>query len=398
MPRFERLRAEPTRYKVSQAVTTSNPQQAARVRAPDAPDPRAFRAQFPVFERLAYLNAGTTGPLPQRAADAVRERIELEVSGGRCGRPYFERLMELASKARASYAQVLGCGEDEVALTGSTTDGVNTVLAGLDLRAGDEIVTSDEEHPGLLAPLGRARRRFGVEVKVVPFAEVAQAASRSTRLIACSHVSWVSGRVADVPALTATGVPVLLDAAQALGAIPVDVRALRCDFYAGSGQKWLCGPEGSGCLYVRPDRLDELLVPWPGYGSVSDPANALEFEPAVGVKRLDHGFPSGLRSAWTLASLGVLAEAGWDWIHTRAASLAQGLAERLTELGLVVGPRDRSTLVSWRAEDPQAEVERMGAQGFVVRSIPAAGLVRASVGAWSSEEELEGLASLAAGR
>jgi L-cysteine/cystine lyase len=191
---------------------------------------------------------------------------------------------------------------------------------------------------------------------------------------------------------------VLLDAAQALGAIPVDVHGLGCDFYAASGQKWLCGPEGSGCLFVRQDRLDELLVPWPGYGSVADTDHALEFEPAEGVKRLDHGFPSGLRIASALASLEVLGEAGWAWIHERAASLAEGLADRLVELGLEVGPRGRSTLVSWRAGDPQAEVQRLAEQRFVVRSIPPAELVRASVGAWSSEEELEELTRLAAGR
>lgn len=378
---------------------TAGDTQAAQVGATHpASEPKSFRPQFPVLERLSYLNAGTEGPVPERAAAAVRDRIELEVGRGRCGKRYFEGLMELASRLRAGYADVLGCGEADVALTGSTTDGVNTVLAGLDLGPGDEIVTSDEEHPGLLAPLGRARRRFGVKVKVVPFAEVAGAASPATRLIACSHVSWVSGRVADVPALTATGAPLLLDAAQALGAIPVDVHALGCDFYAASGQKWLCGPEGSGCLFVRQDRLDELLIPWPGYGSVADPHNALDFEPAAGVNRLDHGFPAGLRSVWALASLEVLGEAGWEWVHERAASLAERLAERLQELGLEVGPRGRSTLVSWRVADPQAEVERLAAQRFVVRSIPGAGLVRASVGAWSSEGELEELARLAAGR
>jgi L-cysteine/cystine lyase len=376
------------------------PARASELR-PDAParprpDPEAFRSEFPVFERLSYLNAGTEGPVPRRAAEAVSDRVGLEASEGRCGRPYLEGVMELASRLRGAYAMLLGCDDAQVALTGSTTDGVNTVLAGLDLRRGDEIVTSDEEHPGLLAPLGRARRRFGVEVKVVPFSEVPEGASASTRLIACSHVSYVSGRVADVAALTATGVPVLLDAAQALGAIPVDVRALGCDFYAGSGQKWLCGPEGSGCLFVRSDRLDELVVPWPGYSSVSDPERALEFEPAENAKRLDHGFPVALRSEWALASLDVLASAGWEWVHERAAVLAGWLAQRLSELGLEVGPRGRSTIVSWKAEDPQAEVERLAAQGFIVRSIPGVGLVRASVGAWSSEEELEGLARLAA--
>jgi L-cysteine/cystine lyase len=327
---------------------------------------------------------------------AVHERIDAEAERGRWGRPYFDEIMELATRLRANYAEVLGCDATEVALTGSTTDGVNTVLSALELRPGDEIVTSDEEHPGLLAPLGRARHLYGVSIRVVPFDQVADSVGADTRLIACSHVSWVGGRVADVAALAASDVPVLLDAAQALGAIPVDVRNLGCDYYACSGQKWLCGPEGSGCLYVRPERLGEMVIPWPGYGSLADPTRPLELEPAEGAARLDHGFPTGMRSAWALASLDVLRRAGWDWVHERAAELAARLATRLRELGLEVAQRGRSTLVSWAAADAQAEVQRLADAGFVVRSIPAFGLVRASAGAWSSEHELDDLASLAA--
>ena len=361
-----------------------------------AADPATFRAQFPVLERLSFLNAGTEGPLPRAAAEVVHLRIDRETEGGRCGRHYFEELMELRDRVRAGYASVLGATPADVALTGSTTDGVNTVIGGLDLRPGDEILTSDQEHPGLLAPLARARRRHGVKVKVVPFAEIAGEVTSATRLIACSHVSWVGGMVVDVPAIVATGVPVLLDAAQALGAIPVDVQALGCAFYAASGQKWLCGPEGSGCLYVHPDRLDDLLVPWPGYGSLADAHDALESDWAEGVARLDHGFPAGMRSAWALASLGVFEAAGWDWVHARAASLAAGLADRLTERGLEISPRARSTLVSWAASDADAEVARLAGEGVIVRSIPSAGLVRASVGAWTSEEELDRLVELVA--
>jgi L-cysteine/cystine lyase len=304
--------------------------------------------------------------------------------------------MGLARQTREGYAGVLGCDSSEVALTGSTTDGVNTVIAGLRLGEGDEVLTSDEEHPGLLAPLGRARVRFGISIRVVPFAELAGEVGPATKLVACSHVSWVSGRIVDTAGLQAAGVPFLLDAAQAIGAIPVDVKALGCDYYAASGQKWLCGPEGSGCLYVRPERLDELIVPWPGYGSLADPHEPLVFEPAEGAARLDHGFPSGLRSAYALASLGVCAEAGWDWVHERAATLAAGLAERLAERGLEVGPRGRSTLVSWKTADADDEVARLAAEGIVVRSIPAFDLIRASVGAWSSEEDLERLVALVA--
>jgi selenocysteine lyase/cysteine desulfurase len=361
-------------------------------------DATEFRAQFPVFERLSYLNAGTEGPLPRRAAEAVRERIDAELTGGRAGKSYMEGVKELAAQLRAGYARVLGCAETDVAMTGSTTDGVNTILSGLPLRAGDEVVTSDEEHPGLLAPLGRLARQVGIRVRVVPFAEIVSAVTSATRLVACSHVSWVSGRVVDSAALAATGVPVLLDAAQAVGAVPVDVHGLGCAFYAGSGQKWLCGPEGSGCLYVRADQLDELTVPWPGYGSLADAHQPLESPPAEHAARLDHGFPPGLRSASALASLQVLEDAGWEWVHNRAAGLAAGLAESLAASGLEVGPRGRSTLVAWtpRTDDVDEEVARLARAGFVVRSIPSHGLIRASVGAWSSEDELAALALAAA--
>jgi selenocysteine lyase/cysteine desulfurase len=359
-------------------------------------DAAMFRAQFPVFKRLSYLNAGTEGPVPARAVQAVRDRLELEAAEGRGGRPYFEGLMGLRDRVREACADLLRARSADVALTGSTTDGVNTVIGGLDLRAGDEILTSDEEHPGLLAPLGRARRRHGISVRVVPFGEIASEVSPATKLVACSHVSWVSGRLVDTAALAATDVPVLLDAAQAIGAIAVDVGALGCDYYAASGQKWLCGPEGSGCLFVREDRLGDLLVPWPGFGSVADPQRALEFEEAQGAARLDHGFPTGVRSTWTLASLELFAQAGWNWVHERAASLADSLARQLAQRGLEVLPRDRSTLVSWKVADAEAEVARMAAEGVIVRYIPAFGIVRASVGAWSSEDELERLVDLAA--
>lgn len=359
------------------------------------PDPAAFRAQFPVLAEKSYLNAGTEGPLPAAAAQAVADRLAYETSHGRSGLDYIGTVIDLAARTRAGYARVLGADPSDVALTGSTTDGCNIVLAGLDLRPGDQVVTSDEEHPGLLAPLGRLRRR-GVEVLVAPFARIAESVTTNTRLVACSHVSWVNGQVVDTEALTATGVPFLLDAAQALGAVPVDVTALGCAFYAGSGQKWLCGPEGSGALFVRSDMLDELVVPWPGYSSVAPRTDPLDFEAAPEAARLDLGFPPGFRSAWTLASLDVFERAGWAWVHDRAAALAASLAEQLSAGGLTVAPRGSSTLVSWSVSDPEAEVARLAAEGIVVRSILSqGGLVRASPGAWSSEEEIARLAQLA---
>ncbi len=359
-------------------------------------DAQRFRAQFPVFERCSYLNAGTSGPVPQASADAVRERVQQEAAEPRSGREHFDQVIALATRSRAAYAAVMGAAPGEMALTGSTTDGVNTVLGGLRLSTGEEVLTTDEEHPGLLAPLRLARIRHGIKIRVVPFSELPGEVSPRTRLIACSHVSWVNGKVADVPAIVATGVPLLLDGAQGLGAIPVDVRALGCDFYAASGQKWLCGPEGSGCLYVRPERLDELEPPWPGYATLSDHEDILGSPLATGTSRLDNGFPAAVRSSWALASLAVLEAAGWEWVHARAADLAARLAARLSERGLRVAPRGHSTLVSWSVADPEQEVQRLAAAGLVVRSIPIGGLMRASLGAWSSEDDVERLAAATA--
>jgi L-cysteine/cystine lyase len=354
-------------------------------------DPEQLRKHFPVLATRAYLNAGSEGPVPQAAADAVQQRLTEDLASGRSGKAYIDMVLGTAALARTGYAQALGADVTSVALTSSTTFGVNTVLQGLRFGAGDEIITSDQEHPGVYAPLRLAKVRNGVKVKVVPFAELPGEVGPNTKLIACSHVSWVGGEVADVPALVATGVPVLLDAAQALGAISVDVTALGVDYYAGSGQKWMCGPEGSGALYVKPSRFDELEPPMPTYGTVANAEDSLGSELAEGAGRFDDGFPTAVRSAWAVASMGVLSGAGWEWVHERAATLAAGLANQLQECGLELAPRGRSTLVSWKSDDANNDVARLAAAGIVVRSIPSAGLVRASVGAWSSEDELQQL-------
>jgi selenocysteine lyase/cysteine desulfurase len=358
-------------------------------------DVAALRAQFPVLERIAYLNAGSVGPLAQAAADAAAADLELQLEQGRGGRAHFEHAQALADRLRARVARLLGCDPWEVALTGATTDGVNAVLAGLDLRPGDEIVTSDQEHPGLLAPLAAARERHGVELRVAPFEAIADAVGPQTRLVACSHVSWIGGRIVDVDALAASPAPVLLDGAQGLGAVPVDVRALGCEYYAASGQKWLCGPIGSGYLYVRENAIDGLRPVSPGYQTLADPQRPLDLPLADGAARFDGGFAPSHRSAWSLAALGVLEHAGIAAVQDRAAALAAALADRLAAAGLAVAARDRSTLVAWEAADPQEEVARLLAAGLLVRDLPGTPYVRASVGGWTGEEELERLVAAA---
>jgi L-cysteine/cystine lyase len=345
---------------------------------------------------VAYLNTGSVGPVPRAATKAAKAELQTALEEGRGGAAQFERIEQLVDELRGRVAGLLNCWPQEVALTGATTDGVNSVLWGLDLRDGDEVLTSDEEHPGLLAPLAALRERRGARVRVVPFAELPGEVTSATRLVACSHVSWHTGRVMDTAALAGCGAAVLLDGAQGLGAIPVDVRELGCDFYAASGQKWLCGPIGSGYLYVRGERIEGLAPAAPGYQTLSDSTRPLDLPLKDGAARFDGGLPPSHHSAWALASLDVLEGEGMERLLERGPASAERLAGLLAARGLTVAPRGASTLVSWEAADSEAESRRLLEEGLLVRNLPGTPYVRASVGAWTSDQELERLAETAA--
>jgi selenocysteine lyase/cysteine desulfurase len=347
-----------------------------------------LRAKFPVFERLAYFNAGSNGPVPQPALDAVDVSLRRQAEEGRGDRAHFEENSRRIDELRARIARLLGCDTAELALTGSTTDGVNAVLHALDLQEGDDVLTSDEEHPGVLAPLAALRERRQVAVRMARFAELSAEVRPETKLVACSHVSWRTGAVVDAQALAATDALILLDGAQGLGAIPTDVRELGCDFYAASGQKWLCGPNGLGYLYVRSALAERLPPPWPNYGVLADSASPFELDLHPDARRFSIGFPAPHHVEWAVAALEVLEGADL----ARGPELAARLAERL---GDRVAPRGRSTLVSWEDDDPEAAVERLRGEDFVVRHLPGTPYVRASVGAWNTEDEVERLAAAA---
>jgi L-cysteine/cystine lyase len=187
---------------------------------------------------------------------------------------------------------------------------------------------------------------------------------------------------------------VLLDGAQGLGAVPVDVGALGCDYYAASGQKWLCGPIGSGYLYVSSRCVDGLSPAAPGYHSLSNPLRALDLPLKEGAARFDGGFPPSHHLAWALASLEVLGDDGT--VQVNAIEGARRLSGLLADRGLEVAPRGDSTLVSWEAADPEAEAARLLGAGYLLRNLPGTPYVRASVGAWTCEEEIAALAEEAA--
>jgi L-cysteine/cystine lyase len=342
------------------------------------------RADFPVLEHHAYLNAGTHGPLARRTADAFAAQAQRDAQEGRSGTPYFERVLELRDQARRGLADVLGVDAAHVALTESTSRGASIVLAGLEVTPEDEIVMTDQEHFGLMGPVHAS----GARVVLVDATEdaIVAAVTPRTKLIATSHVFWTTGRRLDLERIRAEsgGVPVLADGAQSAGAVPVAMGEL--DFYTVSAQKWLCAPDPTGALYVRdPERL---RIASPTYFAQDSYEATGAFVAKEGAARFD----SGWIGAPTLAGLVAALETHPAWRCERGAELAARCRELLADHVEIVTPPGHSTLVSFRPKgDPTELVAALEERGVIVRELPSRNLVRASCGWWNDESDLERL-------
>jgi L-cysteine/cystine lyase len=347
---------------------------------------------FPVLERVAYLNAGTFGPLAQETVDAMAAQTAVELARGRSGKPYFDELIDVRRRVRELFAELLGTTSDHVAATASTTTGCQIVLSGLELDPGDEIVTTDEEHFGLLGPLHTSGARVRVASTRARPADEALAAvlgevGPRTRLIALSHVSWVTGNALPIEAIRReTGLPLLVDGAQSAGAIAVELGD--ADYYTVSGQKWLCGPDATGALYVRDP--DSLIVALPTYWSRDTHEVDGTFTPVEGARRFDAGpipVPSlvGLETAMRIAPRSR---------YEQASVITERCRELLAERFEVMTQPGQATLVTFDPDADAAEtVARLYEAGVVVREIPETGWVRVSCGYWTTDEHLDRLIS-----
>ena len=341
------------------------------------------RALFPVLERTAYLNAGTFGPLARPVADAMAEGIARDVELGRSGLAYFEETLGLRAELRARLGTLVGAAPEQVALTTSTTEACAIVIRGLGLAPGDEIVTTTDEHFGLLGPLAAS----AASVVVVPPdpERILAAVTARTKLVATSQVLWTTGAVLQLAELRErSGVPVLADGAQSVGALPASAAGV--DFLTISGQKWLCGPDATGAHVVSaPERL---AVPSPSYFAQTRHEPDGRFVPHPDARR----FESGWWSAGTLRGMLAALALRPDWAHDRAAEMAARCRALLESHVELVAPPVTSTLVSFRPDgQPPEVVARLHAADVHVRELPGRGLVRVSCGWWTSDDDLERL-------
>ncbi len=368
-----------------------------------------IREQLPAVNRHVYLNTGTFGPLPRTAVEAMQACLEAEFSEGRILPGGWDRADEVKTELRQEIADILGCSPLNVALTRHTTDGLNIGILGINWRPGDEIVISDLEHPGAQAPVYNIARRFGVTVRLARLGtgdgDVVGAFERvitpRTRMIVVSHVAWNTGAILPLGDLVDLAhrrhALLIADAAQSAGTVPVSVTGLGVDVYAIPGQKWLCGPEESGAVYVSEEALEQLQPTVTGYFSAA--AHGWEhtggyYLPAEGAGRFEIGGVNMPKIAGLRASLSWIRETvGWDWAFDRIAELGAYAARNLAAIDgvTVVTPAGRMTgLVSFSVEGnkPSALVDRLWERGVIIRSIPDPRCVRMSTGFYNTEDDI----------
>ncbi len=328
------------------------------------------------------------------------------------GHAVFERMLEGRSRARETFAGVIGCDPAELALTHSTTAGVNIAAMGLEWQPGDRLITALAEHPAELNPAAVLKQRRGVEVVateiglpgVDPVAALEAALDQGgARAVLLSHVCWTTGIVLPVCELAdaahRAGAALIIDAAQGAGEVPVDVKALDVDAYACSGQKWLCGPSGTGALYVRADRLDDFRLTFAGYGSGTAARDLSSFEVTEGARRFEaitlHG-PSIEALRVGLEWLGG-EEVGFPWAHERIAALGRRCHDALSALPGVTAPvpvGDIAGLVSFTVAgmDPPKVTAALEERGFFIRDVQFPAANRISTGFYNTEAEIDAVA------
>ena len=369
-----------------------------------------IRQELPATRARIYLNAGTFGPLPNCVPQAMQERTQAEWQTGRLGTEAFERMLAIYTEARERVARLLNASTDEIALTDSTGGGMNMISYGFNWQEGDEVITTNHEHISALAPLYQSRDRYGIiihKADLGPRAErsaleaISELVTERTRLISISHVTWTTGVRLDVKAITQfgreRGIPVLIDGAQSAGAIPLDVKELDVDFYAIPMQKWLCGPDGTGALYVKREAMHYVAPTYVGYWSTKH-EEGIEWELQESAQRFELGGRHTASLAGQSAVLDWLEQfVGYAWMFEHISTLntyAYHALQKVPGLTMLTPQPGGSGLLSFTLkgrDDAELVKELADKYTITIRNIPSTHALRISTGFYNTEEEIDTL-------
>lgn len=362
--------------------------------------PEGLRADIPVTDAAAYFNTGASGPSPRRVVDAVCEFQRYHEFDAPIEEGMYTAGRRIYEEARETVAGFVRSDPSEIALTQSTTEGINIIAGSIDWSPGDLIVRTDVEHPAGTLPWDRLVDTHGAEVAVVKgdhgrfepedFAEVVEDA----RLVCLSSLAWNYGTRLPVDDIVdvahEAGAFVLVDAVQSFGQVPVHPHEWGADFVAGSAHKWPLGPWGSGWLYVE-DAARKRLRPTRigGHGVKESKEPGYEYQDSAAMFDLST-MPAAVYRGMEEA-IQMIDDIGLPTIQDRIERLSDRLKAGIPEDRLHSPRGFQSGLVSFDVEDPEGFVERLDADDIVLRSLPSPECARASIHVFNTAEEVDAL-------
>lgn len=310
---------------------------------------------FPVLATRDYFNHAGCSPLPAPVRDAVTDFADHFAKNAYIG---FD-VAGPTEKFRETCGAVINAEAAEIAIMKNTSEGLSTVALGLDWNAGDRIVYCESEYPCNQYPWMTAAERFGVElvkvpettdaegrVFVDPDALLAAAEHPKTRLLTLSHGQWGTGQVFDLERIGAfcrnNDILFNVDAIQTMGVVPIDVKAAKIDFLQAGSHKWMLGPMGAGCLYIRRELIEKLRPTTIGWLNFRDPLQWEKIDAALaeGALRYEYGTPAMPSVVGAGAGLGLLNDVGIEGVYARVSALGDYFARSVADIGYrVVSPR-----------------------------------------------------------
>lgn len=372
---------------------------------------REHRQQFLALSHHRYFNYGGQGPLPQAALTAmVNAYHHLQAIGPFSGQAN-DWVTQQTAKTRGAIAQLLGVSVETIAFTDSVSGGCNIALWGVNWQAGDRLLITDCEHPSVIAIGQQLQRRFGVELDRCsiqatvndgdPISAICEALTPRTRMVAMSHVHWNTGQVLPLAALvsqvraTQPEILILVDAAQSVGVLPLNLATLDVDCYAFTGHKWCCGPDGLGGLYIHPRALEQLEPTYVGWRSGPHNAQGNMTRWHSDSRRYEvatSAFPLFCSLEMALALHGQWGST--EQRYQRIVSLSQRLWTGLQSLKRVQPIQSQSPsagLVSFQVTGGHhgQVVQQLEAAGILVRQIQDPDCIRASLHYLTLESEID---------
>jgi len=366
------------------------------------------RMEIPVVRRKLFFNTGWSGPSPERVLEEQKRVLDWLSSEG-VSHHIYRRMGRDLNVLRARLASLLGTDAGEIAVTRSTTEGINIVLGGIDWRRGQKIVTTNIEHGAGLVPAYAVRDRYGLELEIVDLKDgrdtlrkLARAIDARTRLVLVSHVSFNTGLrlpLRELAALVAErGSELLVDGAQSVGVFAINLRDIGCDYYSFPGHKWMLGPDSTAALYVRKDRIAGLKICYAGNesartfdreGNVTYQKSARKFEMC--------DFNAALICGW-IKALEFIEQTGIENIESAIRKNATYLKQRLAGVSgvRVVTPKPWAksaglVAIEIKGRDAKDAFKALLKKGVIVRYTPPPSYLRISVNYFNTRDEMDAL-------